>query len=90
MDEPVFNVTVENLTAENTGYDSIALFNVADGGSIQNCTVKDSFARGILLRNSPKTTLTDNTLVRCQVLYETKISSIVESLFRLFKDLSMK
>ena len=86
MDKPIDNVTIENLTAENTGDDSIALFNVADGGLIQNCTVEDSFARGILLRSSPKTILLGNILVRCHVLYETKKSSIVESLFRLFKN----
>jgi parallel beta-helix repeat protein len=87
MDKPVYNVTIENLTAENTGDDSIALFNVADGGLIQKCTVKDSYARGILLRSSPNTTLTENTLVRCHVLYETMKLSIVESLFRFLKDL---
>ena len=90
MDKPIYNVTIENLTAENTGDDSIALFNVADGGLIQNCTVEDSFARGILLRSSPKTILSGNILVRCHVLYETKKSSIVESLFRLFKNFLMQ
>ena len=79
-DGPIYNVTVENLTAENTGDDSIAFFNVAGGGVINNCTIKDSFARGILLRNSQMTSLINNTLVRCHVLYETVNTKIVQSM----------
>ena len=62
-------MTVDNLIAENTGDDSIALFNVASGGVIRNCRIKDSFARGILLHNSGDTILVNNTVVRCPVLY---------------------
>jgi len=56
-DQPIHNVTVENLRAENTGDDSIAFFNVASGGVVRNCKISDSFARGILLYNSPTTAL---------------------------------
>ena len=80
-DGPIYNVTVENLTAENTGDDSVAFFNVVGGGVIKNCMIKDSFARGILLRNSPSTRLINNTLVRCHVLY--KNSSLVQSIIHL-------
>ena len=68
-DDPIHNVTVENLIAENTGDDSIALFNVASGGVIRNCQIKDSFARGILLYNSRNTKLINNTVIRCPVTY---------------------
>ena len=57
--------------AENTGDDSIALFNVVSGGIVRGCNIRwqishifttivthsDSFARGILLYNSPTTLL---------------------------------
>ena len=62
-------MTVENLVAENTGDDSVALFNVASGGLIRNCRIKDSFARGIFLYNSRHTSLVNNTVERCPVLY---------------------
>ena len=69
-DGSIHNVTVENLVAENTGDDSIALFNVASGGIIKNCDIRDSFARGIFLYNSRNTSLVNNTVVRCPVLYD--------------------
>ena len=68
-DAPIHNVTVDNIVAENTGDDSIALFNVASGGLIKDCKIKDSFARGILLHNSRDTSLVNNNVVRCPVLY---------------------
>ena len=62
-------MTVDNIVAENTGDDSIALFNVVSGGLIKDCKIKDSFARGILLHNSRDTSLVNNNVVRCPVLY---------------------
>ena len=62
-------MTVDNLVAENTGDDSIALFNVASGGLNKDCKIKDSFARGILLHNSRTTSLVNNNVIRCPVLY---------------------
>jgi len=67
-DQPIHNVTVENLRAENTGDDSIAFFNVASGGVVRNCKISDSFARGILLYNSSTTLLEGNEVERCPVL----------------------
>ena len=80
------DVTVANLTAENTGDDSLALFNVVQDAKISDCHIRcrvvmifiqlnvitydrDSFARGILLNNSPTTELMGNILVRCHILY---------------------
>jgi len=68
----IHNVTVENLRAHNTGDDSVAFFNVASGGVIRDCNLRDSFARGILLNNSPTTLLKDNRLVRCPIVYNNK------------------
>merc|ERR1711962_193379 len=68
-DQPIHNVTVENLRAENTGDDSIAFFNVASGGVVRNSNISDSFARGILLYNSPTTVLEGNEVERCPVLF---------------------
>ena len=68
-DGSIYNVTVENVKAENTGDDSIALFNVVKGGVVRNCRIKDSFARGILLNKSPTTKIENNTLERSIVKY---------------------
>ena len=68
-DGSIYNVTVENVKAENTGDDSIALFNVVKGGVVRNCRIKDSFARGILLNKSPTTKIENNTLERSVVKY---------------------
>ena len=99
-DLDVSDVTVENLAAENTGDDSLALFNVVADAKISNCYIRyrgvqiksvvithcrDSFARGILLYNSTSTELIENTLVRCHVLY-----SRVRTLFEFILDLLWK
>ena len=68
-DGSIYNVTVENVKAENTGDDSIALFNVVKGGVVRNSRIKDSFARGILLNKSPLTKIENNTLERSIVKY---------------------
>ena len=39
-DDDIYNVSVENLSATNTGDDSVAFFNVRSGGSISNCTIR--------------------------------------------------
>jgi len=69
-DAAIHNVTVENLRAENTGDDSVAFFNVASGGVVRDSKISDSFARGILLFNSPTTLLEGNLVERCPVLFE--------------------
>lgn len=47
-------VHVENFYAENTGDDSLAFFNVRSQASVTNVTIKDAFARSVLLHKSPK------------------------------------
>ena len=39
-DQDVSDVTVENLAAENTGDDSLALFNVVADAKISNCYIR--------------------------------------------------
>lgn len=39
-DQEVSDVTVVNLSAENTGDDSLALFNVAQDAKISNCYIR--------------------------------------------------
>lgn len=57
---------VEDCQFTATGDDAIAFFHAS--GTIRNCRISDSFARGILLDNSPSVKLDNNTLTRCPVL----------------------
>jgi hypothetical protein len=50
-DPPTSGNVVRNFTAEGTGDDAVAFFNAS--GKIENATISGSFARGILLINSP-------------------------------------
>ena len=57
---------VEDCSITATGDDCIAFFNAA--GTIRNCQLTDSYARGILLFKSPNVILENNTFARCEVL----------------------
>ena len=50
-DPPTTGNVVQNFYAEGTGDDSLAFFNAS--GTVSNVTISGSFARGILLFNSP-------------------------------------
>ena len=43
FDQEISDVTVDNLTAENTGDDSLALFNVVKNARISDCNIKYRF-----------------------------------------------
>jgi parallel beta-helix repeat protein len=62
---PTSGNLVEDCSMTATGDDSVAFFN--SSGTIRNCHISDSFARGILLNNSPDAKLENNTLIRCPV-----------------------
>ena len=64
-DPPITGNVVRNGRFTASGDDAVAFFNAA--GEISGCTIRDAFARGILLANSPQATLTGNTVVRCPV-----------------------
>ena len=57
---------VEDCRMTGTGDDAVAFHHAT--GVVRNCTIADSFARGILLNNSPTVALENNTLVRCPVV----------------------
>jgi len=57
---------VEDCQFTATGDDAIAFYHAS--GTVRNCRISDSFARGILLDNSPSAKLDNNTLTRCAVL----------------------
>ncbi len=65
-DAPTTGHRVENCVFVATGDDSVAFFKAS--GSVSNCRILDSFARGILLYQSPNVRLTDNEVVRCPIL----------------------
>ncbi len=65
-DAPTGGHRVENCVFVATGDDSVAFFKAS--GSVSNCRIRDSFARGILLYQSPNVRLTDNEVVRCPIL----------------------
>lgn len=65
-DEPTKGNRVENCDFVASGDDSIAFFK--SSGIIRNNRVRDSFARGILLYQSPGAQLENNTVIRCPVL----------------------
>lgn len=65
-DPPTRNVRVQGNRIDGTGDDAIALFN-ADG-IVSDNVVNGSFARGILLVNSPQIELRNNTVNRSPVL----------------------
>jgi len=69
-DPAVHNVTVSNHSSVGTGDDSIALFHVAQG-AVRDSRVSDSFARGILLYDSPSVELSGNDVRRCPVFRTT-------------------
>ena len=62
---------VEDCNFTATGDDSIAFYHTT--GTIRNCRVSDSFARGILVCDSASTQLENNTLIRSVLL---KIKSL--------------
>ena len=64
-DPPITGNRVENCRFTGTGDDAIAFFNAS--GLVANNYVADSFARGILLHNSPNVTVKANTLLRCEL-----------------------
>lgn len=64
-DPPVAGNVVRNGRFTASGDDAVAFFNAA--GEISGCFIRDAFARGILLANSPRATLAGNTVVRCPV-----------------------
>ena len=66
-DPPTTGNVVDNYTSEGTGDDSIAFFNAS--GTINNVTINDSFARGILLYHSPSVKITNAKVERCPILY---------------------
>jgi parallel beta-helix repeat protein len=57
---------VEDCSMTATGDDSIAFYRTT--GTIRNCRISDSFARGILLCDSASTKLENNTLIRSVIL----------------------
>jgi hypothetical protein len=57
---------VRGFVATATGDDAIAFFN--SDGVVENARITDSFARGILLNNSPNVTLTNTKLTRNPLL----------------------
>lgn len=65
-DPPTSGHRVENCVFVATGDDSVAFFKAS--GSVSNCRIRDSFARAILLYQSPNVRLTDNVVVRCPIL----------------------
>ncbi|MGH7939664.1 MAG: right-handed parallel beta-helix repeat-containing protein, partial [Limisphaerales bacterium] len=65
-DPPPSDILVEDCQITATGDDAVAFFNAS--GTIRNCRISDSFARGILLDNSPSAELDSNILIRCAVL----------------------
>ena len=63
---------MRNYTAVGTGDDSVALFNV-DGGIVEGSSIRDSFARGILICGHPnRVEVRDCDLQRNPVFNTTK------------------
>lgn len=63
------NLTVFNHTAIGTGDDSLGLFHIQDG-SVSECHIRDSFARGILLCNVSDrfaANVQNNDVIRCPI-----------------------
>lgn len=67
----VHGVVATGNVFRGTGDDSLGLFNVASGHVAGNKII-DSFARGILLNNSPDVVLADNRLIRAPLQYVTE------------------
>lgn len=67
-DEATNHNIVENNLFVATGDDSIGVFSNDATTIIRNNRIYDSFARGILLRNSPNVQLSNNTVMRSRVL----------------------
>ena len=65
-DPPILDAHVENFSASGTGDDSLAFFNAS--GVIRHVTIQDSFARGILLYDSPDVQLEDINVDRAPIL----------------------
>lgn len=64
-DPPTSGHLVKNCRFIATGDDAVAFFNAT--GKISGCYIRDSFARGILVANAPKTVLENNTVIRCPI-----------------------
>ena len=56
---------VKNCRFIALGDDAVAFFNAT--GKISGCYIRDSFVRGILVANAPRTVLEKNTVIRCPV-----------------------
>jgi hypothetical protein len=56
---------VKNCRFIALGDDAVAFFNAT--GKISGCYIRDSFVRGILVANAPRTVLENNTVIRCPV-----------------------
>jgi hypothetical protein len=67
---PVTGNIVDNFQADGTGDDSIAFLNAT--GVVRNSRLSGSFARCILLYNSPTVELQNNQLVGCPLKYLNK------------------
>lgn len=64
-DPPIAGNLVKNCRFVASGDDAVAFFHAT--GEISGCSIRDAFARGILLSNSPDVVTHDNTLVRCPI-----------------------
>lgn len=64
-DPPITGNVVRNCSFTASGDDAVAFFNAS--GEISGCHIRDAFARGILMANSPNVMLFSNTVVRCPV-----------------------
>ncbi|YCM42856.1 right-handed parallel beta-helix repeat-containing protein [Verrucomicrobiaceae bacterium 227] len=64
-DPPTTGNIVKNCRFTASGDDAVAFFHAT--GEISGCQIRDAFARGILLADSPEALVKDNTLVRCPI-----------------------
>jgi hypothetical protein len=56
---------VKNCRFIAPGDDAVGFFNAT--GKISGCYIRDSFVRGVIVANAPKTVLENNTVIRCPV-----------------------
>ncbi|MGC4016980.1 MAG: right-handed parallel beta-helix repeat-containing protein [Luteolibacter sp.] len=64
-DPPTKGNIVRNCRFVASGDDAVAFFHGT--GEVSGCQIRDAFARGVLLADSAKVVVKDNTLVRCAV-----------------------
>ncbi|MFD0895719.1 right-handed parallel beta-helix repeat-containing protein [Luteolibacter ambystomatis] len=64
-DPPTKGNIVKNCRFIASGDDAVAFFHGT--GEVSGCQIRDAFARGILLSDSPDVVVKDNTLIRCGV-----------------------